>query len=47
MNKKQGGQFEHTIIILEDGADAHYIEGCSAPKYDENSLHAGCVEIYV
>lgn len=47
MNKKSGGQFEHTIIILEEGAEAHYIEWCSAPKYDENSLHAGWVEIFV
>lgn len=47
MNKKSGGQFEHTIIIIEDEAEAHYIEWCSAPKYDENSLHAGWVEIYV
>jgi len=47
MNKKQGWQFEHTIIIVEDEADLHYIEGCSAPKYDENSLHAWAVEIFV
>ncbi len=47
MNKKSGGQFEHTMIIIEDDADAHYIEWCSAPKYDENSLHAGWVEIFV
>ncbi|MFK7780175.1 MAG: Fe-S cluster assembly protein SufB [Candidatus Gracilibacteria bacterium] len=47
MNKKAGGQFEHTIIILEENSEAHYIEGCSAPKYDENSLHAGGVEIFV
>lgn len=47
MNKKSGWQFEHTIIILEDSAQAHYIEWCSAPKYDEASLHAGWVEIYV
>ncbi len=47
MNKKSWGQFEHTIIILEENSDAHYIEWCSAPKYDENSLHAGWVEIYV
>jgi len=40
MNVKKGGQFEHTMIIVEDDAEAHYIEGCSAPKYDENSLHA-------
>lgn len=47
MNKKSGWQFEHTIIIVEDEAEAHYIEWCSAPKYDENSLHAGWVEIFV
>jgi Fe-S cluster assembly protein SufB len=40
MNKRAGGQFEHTVIILEDESEAHYIEGCSAPKYDKNSLHA-------
>ena len=47
MNVRAGGQFEHTIIILEEDSSAHYIEGCSAPKYDTPSLHAGCVEIYV
>lgn len=47
MNKKSGGQFEHTIIVLEENSQAHYIEWCSAPKYDENSLHAWWVEIYV
>jgi len=47
MNVKSGGQFEHTMIILEEDSSAHYIEGCSAPKYDENSLHAGWVEIFV
>ncbi len=47
MNKKSGGQFEHTIIVLEEDSEAHYIEGCSAPKYDENSLHAWWVEIFV
>lgn len=47
MNARSGGQFEHTIIIVEDEAQAHYIEGCSAPKYGTASLHAGCVEIYV
>jgi Fe-S cluster assembly protein SufB len=47
MNARKMGQFEHTLIIIEDGADAHYIEGCSAPKYSsgELSLHAGCVEV--
>lgn len=47
MNAKNMGQFEHTLMIIEDNADAHYIEGCSAPKYGANSLHAGCVEIFV
>lgn len=47
MNVKAWWQFEHTIIILEDDSEAHYIEWCSAPKYGENSLHAGWVEIFV
>lgn len=47
MNVKSGWQFEHTLIIIEDEASAHYIEWCSAPKYDTNSLHAGGVEIFV
>ena len=47
MNVKAGGQFEHTMIIVEEEAEAHYIEWCSAPKYDESSLHAGWVEIFV
>ena len=47
MNMQSGWQFEHTLIILEEGASAHYIEWCSAPKYGTASLHAGCVEIYV
>ena len=47
MNTYGGGQFEHTLIIIEDDASGDYIEGCSAPKYDSKSLHAGCVEIFV
>jgi len=47
MNAKKGGQFEHTLIIVDEGANLHYIEGCSAPQYKENSLHAGCVEVHV
>lgn len=47
MNAKGMGQFEHTLIIVESGAEGHYIEGCSAPRYGVDSLHAGCVEIYV
>ncbi len=41
------GQFEHTLIIVEKGAYCHFIEGCSAPKYNVNNLHAGCVELHV
>src|SRR3989338_1704690 len=47
MNAKKGGQFEHTLIIVDEDAEIHYIEGCSAPQYTENSLHAGCVEVHV
>ena len=47
MNAKKGGQFEHTLIIADENSEIHYIEGCSAPLYSENSLHAGCVEIHV
>jgi Fe-S cluster assembly protein SufB len=47
MNAKKGGQFEHTLIIVDEGAEVHYIEGCSAPQYTENSIHAGGVEIHV
>ena len=38
MNAKKGGQFEHTLIIADEGSEIHYIEGCSAPLYSENSL---------
>ena len=47
LNAKGAGQFEHTLIIVEDGAQLHFIEGCSAPKYNVANLHAGCVELYV
>jgi Fe-S cluster assembly protein SufB len=47
MNAQKGGQFEHTLIIAEEESSFHYIEGCSAPQYTQNSLHAGCVEIFV
>jgi Fe-S cluster assembly protein SufB len=46
-NAPGAGQFEHTLIILEKGATLHFIEGCSAPKYNVANLHAGCVELYV
>ena len=47
LNAPGAGQFEHTIIIIEEGASAHFIEGCSAPKYDVSNLHAGAVELFV
>ena len=47
LNAPGAGQFEHTLIIVEKGAYLHFIEGCSAPKYNVANLHAGCVEIYV
>ena len=47
MNARSGGQFEHTLIIADEGSEIHYIEGCSAPLYIETSLHAGCVEIHI
>lgn len=47
MNAEAGGQFEHTLIIADEGSEVSYIEGCSAPKYKRNALHAGCVEIFV
>jgi len=47
MNLQGWWQFEHTLIILEDEAQVHYIEWCSAPKYGTSSLHAGCVEVFV
>lgn len=47
MNSPGAGQFEHTLIIADEGSHVHYIEGCSSPRYDSASLHAGCVEIYV
>lgn len=40
------GQFEHTLIVAERGSSVHYIEGCSAPRYSQVSLHSGMVEIY-
>ena len=47
LNSPESGQFEHTLIIVEKGASLHFIEGCSAPKYNKVNLHAGCVELYV
>ncbi len=47
LNSPESGQFEHTLIIVDEGASLHFIEGCSAPKYNKVNLHAGCVELYV
>ena len=47
LNARGAGQFEHTLIIVDKGAYLHFIEGCSAPKYNVANLHAGCVEIFV
>jgi len=47
MNMQSGGQFEHTLIIVDEGSELEYIEGCSAPRFEKSALHAGCVEIFV
>ena len=47
LNSPGAGQFEHTLIIVEEGASLQFIEGCSAPGYNELNLHAGCVELFV
>ena len=47
INSVNMGQFERTIIIVDDDSDLHYMEGCTAPTYTEDSLHAAVVEIYV
>ncbi len=47
INSKNMGQFERTLIVVDDNSDLHYIEGCTAPTYSDSSLHAAVVEIYV
>ena len=47
INNELSGQFERTLIIVDEGADVHYVEGCTAPIYSKESLHAAVVEIYV
>ncbi|MCX8174611.1 MAG: Fe-S cluster assembly protein SufB [Candidatus Micrarchaeota archaeon] len=47
MNYPAFGQFEHTLIIAEEGSQLHYIEGCTAPYYTKNSLHSSVVEVFV
>ncbi len=45
MNDKESGQFERTLIVVEEGASVSYLEGCTAPSYDTNQLHAAVVEL--
>ena len=47
INSERMGQFERTLIVVDDDADIHYVEGCTAPQYSKDSLHAAVVEIYV
>lgn len=47
INSEQMGQFERTLIIVDEGAEVHYVEGCTAPTYSKDSLHAAIVEIFV
>jgi len=47
INSESMGQFERTLIIVDEGADVHYVEGCTAPTYSKDSLHAAVVEIIV
>ena len=47
INTESMGQFERTLIIVDEGADVHYVEGCTAPTYSKDSLHAAVVEIFV
>ena len=47
INNEKSGQFERTLIIVDEGADVHYVEGCTAPIYSKESLHAAVVEIII
>ncbi|QIK70426.1 Fe-S cluster assembly protein SufB [Erysipelothrix sp. HDW6C] len=47
INAESMGQFERTMIIVDEGADVHYVEGCTAPIYSKDSMHAAIVEIFV
>ena len=47
INQADQGQFERTLIIIDEGAEAHYVEGCTAPIYSTDSLHSGVIEIVV
>jgi len=47
INEAAAGQFERTLIIADEGSQAHYVEGCTAPIYTTNSFHSGVIEIIV
>ncbi|MBU0576208.1 Fe-S cluster assembly protein SufB [Patescibacteria group bacterium] len=47
INAQNSGQFERTLIIVDEGAKVHYIEGCTAPQFSSSSLHSGVIEIFV
>ena len=47
INNEKSGQFERTLIIVDEDADVHYVEGCTAPTYSKESLHAAVVEIII
>lgn len=47
INAQKMGQFERTLIVIDEGAEAHYIEGCTAPTYSDDMLHAAVVEVIV
>ncbi len=47
INNEKTGQFERTLIIADEGSDIHYVEGCTAPIYSQDSFHTGVVEIVV
>ena len=47
MNMANSGQFERSLIIADEGSRVHYVEGCTAPQYTENSFHSGVIEIIV
>ena len=46
INASETGQFERTVIVAEEGAHVSYLEGCTAPAYDRNQLHAAVVELH-
>ena len=45
INAENIGQFERTLIVVDEGAECHYIEGCTAPVYSSESLHSAVVEL--